>query len=93
MPFYTATTPKGTVSLEITAKISEEITRIHTTVMKMPKNFVRVVFHSRPNGFGFTSGEQVPMVSLNRVLRSGHADGPTAITLPIERDLRPLIVK
>ena len=72
MPLYTAITEEGTVSLETKAKIAEEITRIHTTVMKVPKNFVRVVFLSYPKGAGFTGGEQAPTASLNCVLRSGH---------------------
>jgi hypothetical protein len=41
MPFYTAITQEGTVSAETKAIIAEEITRIHTTVMKVLKNFVR----------------------------------------------------
>src|ERR1700728_1313945 len=72
MPLYTAITQDGTVSAEAKAKIAEEITRIHSTVMKVPKNFVRVVFLSYPGGSGFTGGEQAPTASLNCVLRSGH---------------------
>ena len=72
MPLYTAITEEGTVSVETKAKIAEEITRIHTTVMKVPKNFVRVIFLSYPKGTGFTGGEQAPTASLNCVLRSGH---------------------
>ena len=72
MPLYTAITQDGTVSTETKAKIAEEITRIHITVMKVPKNFVRVIFLSYPKGSGFTGGEQASMASLNCVLRSGH---------------------
>jgi phenylpyruvate tautomerase PptA (4-oxalocrotonate tautomerase family) len=72
MPLYTAITEEGTVSDGTKAKIAEEITRIHTTVMKVPKNFVRVVFFSYPKGAGFTGGEQAPTAALNCVLRSGH---------------------
>ena len=72
MPLYTAITEEGIVSVETKAKIAGEITRIHTTVMKVPKNFVRVVFLSYPKGSGFTGGEQAPTASLNCVLRSGH---------------------
>ena len=72
MPLYTAITEEGTVSVETKAKIAQEITRIHTTVMKVPKNFVRVIFLSYPKGTGFTGGEQAPTASLNCVLRSGH---------------------
>jgi phenylpyruvate tautomerase PptA (4-oxalocrotonate tautomerase family) len=72
MPLYTAITQDGTVSAETKTKIAEEITRIHTAVMKVPKNFVRVVFLSYPQGSGFTGGEQAPTAALNCVLRSGH---------------------
>ena len=72
MPLYTAIAQEGTVSAEAKAKIAEEITRIHTTVMKVPKNYVRVVFLSYPKGSGFTGGVQAPTASLNCVLRSGH---------------------
>jgi phenylpyruvate tautomerase PptA (4-oxalocrotonate tautomerase family) len=72
MPLYTAITEEGTVSSEIKATIAEEIVRIHTTVMKVPKNFVRVVFLSYPKGCGFTGGEMAPTAALNCVLRSGH---------------------
>ncbi len=72
MPLYTAITQEGTVSIEARAKIAEEITRIHATVMKVPKNFVRVMFLSYPTGSGFTGGEQAPTASLNCVLRSSH---------------------
>jgi len=72
MPLYTAITEEGIVSVETKAKIAGEITRLHTTVMKVPKNFVRVVFLSYPKGSGFTGGEQAPTASLNCVLRSGH---------------------
>jgi phenylpyruvate tautomerase PptA (4-oxalocrotonate tautomerase family) len=43
MPFYTAILEEGTVSTETKAKIAAEITRIHTSVMKVPMNYVRVV--------------------------------------------------
>src|ERR1700684_1019287 len=72
MPLYTAITQEGAVSSQTKAKIAEEITRIHTSVMKVPKNFVRVVFLSYPKGSGFTGGSEAPTAALNCVLRSGH---------------------
>jgi phenylpyruvate tautomerase PptA (4-oxalocrotonate tautomerase family) len=72
MPLYSAITQDGTVSVETKAKIAAEITRIHSTVMRVPKCFVRVIFLSYPAGSGFTGGEQAPTASLNCVLRSGH---------------------
>jgi phenylpyruvate tautomerase PptA (4-oxalocrotonate tautomerase family) len=74
MPLYTAITEDGFVSAEKKAKIAREITRIHTTVMKVPSNFVRVVFLSYPKGSGYTAGEVAPTAALNCVLRSGHTD-------------------
>jgi phenylpyruvate tautomerase PptA (4-oxalocrotonate tautomerase family) len=73
LPLYTAITQDGVISPDTKAKIAEEITRIHTTVMKVPKNFVRVVFFTYPEGAGFTGGEKAPTAALNCVLRSGHS--------------------
>ncbi len=74
MPLYTAITEDGSVSDEKKAKIAKEITRIHTSVMKVPNNFVRVVFLSYPKGSGFAAGEKAATGALNCVLRSGHTD-------------------
>jgi phenylpyruvate tautomerase PptA (4-oxalocrotonate tautomerase family) len=74
MPFYTAITEEGFVSDEKKARIAKEITRIHTTVMKVPKNFVRVIFLSYPKGSGYAAGEQATTAVLSCVLRSGHTD-------------------
>lgn len=72
MPLYTAITQEGAVSSETRTKIAEEITRIHSSVMKVPNNFVRIVFLSYPKGSGFTGGSEAPTAALNCVLRSGH---------------------
>jgi phenylpyruvate tautomerase PptA (4-oxalocrotonate tautomerase family) len=72
MPQYTATTEQHFVSDETKTKIAEEITRIHSAVMKVPKNFIRVVFLSYPEHSGYTAGEEAPTAALNCVLRSGH---------------------
>ena len=74
MPLYTAITEDGFLSDPTKAKIAKEITRVHTTVMKVPANFVRVVFLSYPKGSGFAAGERTPTAALNCVLRSGHTD-------------------
>jgi phenylpyruvate tautomerase PptA (4-oxalocrotonate tautomerase family) len=73
MPLYTAMTEDGSVSDQTKVRIAEEITRIHTAVMNVPKAFVRVVFLSYPKGSGFSAGEQAPTAALNCVLRSGHS--------------------
>ena len=72
MPLYTAITQEGSVSDETKATIAKEITRIHATLMKVPRSLVRVVFLSYPKGSGYTAGEEAPTVALNCVLRSGH---------------------
>jgi phenylpyruvate tautomerase PptA (4-oxalocrotonate tautomerase family) len=81
MPLYTVITQEGMVSIEVKTKIAEEITRIHTSVMKVPKNFVRVVFLSYPKGSGFTGGEEAPTAALNCVLRSGHTSEEKTVML------------
>jgi phenylpyruvate tautomerase PptA (4-oxalocrotonate tautomerase family) len=72
MPLYTAIT-QGALPDEAKAKIAEELTRIHSTVMKVPRSFVHVIFLSYPKGSGFTAGKEGPAASLNCVLRSGHS--------------------
>lgn len=72
MPLYTAITQEGFVSDDTKAEIAKEITQIHTSVMKVPRGFVRVVFLSYPKGSGFTAGELAPTAALNCALRSGH---------------------
>jgi phenylpyruvate tautomerase PptA (4-oxalocrotonate tautomerase family) len=81
MPLYTVITQEGMVSIEVKTKIAEEITRIHTSVMKVPKNFVRVVFLSYPKASGFTGGEEAPTAALNCVLRSGHTSEEKTVML------------
>ena len=73
MPLYTAITEEGSISEEVKAKIAKEITRIHSGVMKVPENFVRVVFLSYPKGAGYTAGDKASTGVLNCILRSGHA--------------------
>jgi phenylpyruvate tautomerase PptA (4-oxalocrotonate tautomerase family) len=72
MPLYTAIIQDSSVSDETKARIAEEITRIHTSVMKVPRKFVRVIFICYPPGAGYTAGEKAPTAALNCVLRSGH---------------------
>ena len=73
MPLYTAIAQDGSVTDETKAKIAEEITRIHTVIMKVPRKFVRVVFLCYPKGCGYTAGKEAPTAALNCVLRSGHS--------------------
>jgi phenylpyruvate tautomerase PptA (4-oxalocrotonate tautomerase family) len=72
MPLYTVMTEEHSLSEDIKSKIAEEITRIHTAVMKVPRNFVRVIFLSYPAGSGYAAGVAAPTAALNCTLRSGH---------------------
>ena len=81
MPLYIATTEDGFISDQTKASIAKEITRIHTSVMKVPKNFVRVVFLSYPKGSGYTGGDRAPTAALNCTLRSGHSPDEKADVL------------
>jgi phenylpyruvate tautomerase PptA (4-oxalocrotonate tautomerase family) len=75
MPLYIATTEEDFISDQTKEKIAKEITRIHTSVMKVPANFVRVIFLSYQKGSGFTAGDVAPTAALNCILRSGHSVG------------------
>jgi len=70
MPLYTTITEQDFVSDETKTRIAEEITRIHATVMKVPKNFVRVVFLSYPQRSGYAAGQAAPTAALNCVNRN-----------------------
>jgi hypothetical protein len=72
MPLYTVITQEGLLSADSRTKISEEITRIHTTVMSVPKHFVRLVFLTYPAGSGYAAGKASSTASVNCILRSGH---------------------
>ena len=72
MPLYTIMTQEGQLSDKVKARIAEEITLIHISVMKVPKNFVRVVFLTYPKGSGYTAGVEAPTAALNCTLRRGH---------------------
>jgi len=78
MPLYTVITQDNFLSADTKTKIAGEITRIHSTVMSVPKNFVRVVFLSYPAGSGYTAGTAAPTAAVNCVLRSGHGAGEKA---------------
>jgi phenylpyruvate tautomerase PptA (4-oxalocrotonate tautomerase family) len=71
MPLYTSIT-QGSLPDDTKARIAEELTRIHCGVMKVPANFVHVIFLSYPEGSGYSAGREAPAASLNCVLRSGH---------------------
>ena len=51
MPLYTVVTQEDSLPAETRSKIAEEITRIHSTVMSVPRHFVRVVFLFLCSGF------------------------------------------
>ena len=72
MPLYTALIEEDRVPDQTKARIAEEITDIHTAVMKVPRNFVRVIFLSYPRGSGFAAGEQAPAAAIDCILRDGH---------------------
>jgi phenylpyruvate tautomerase PptA (4-oxalocrotonate tautomerase family) len=73
MPLYTVIAQEHALSGEIRRKMAAEITRIHTSVMKVPENFVRVVFLSYPEGSGYAAGVEAPIAAVNCILRSGHS--------------------
>ena len=73
MPLYTAIA-QDPIPDQTKAKIAEELTRIHSAVMKVPRSFVHVIFLSYPKGSGYTEGKEGAAASLNCVIRSGHTN-------------------
>jgi phenylpyruvate tautomerase PptA (4-oxalocrotonate tautomerase family) len=78
VPLYTSITEEGFVSAAVKQSVAAEITRIPSTIMKVPENFVRVVFLTYSPGSGFTAGKPAPTATLNRVLRVGHTSDEKA---------------
>ena len=78
MPLYTVVAQEDSLSTETKAKIAAEITRIHSTVMSVPRNFVRVVFLGYQEGSGYTAGAAAPTAAINCILRSGHGSAEKA---------------
>ena len=72
MPLYTVLIEEGSVPDQAKTKIGEEITDIHTAVMKVPRSFVRVIFLSYPRGSGYVAGEQAPAAAIDCIIRDGH---------------------
>jgi phenylpyruvate tautomerase PptA (4-oxalocrotonate tautomerase family) len=72
MPLYTVLIEEGSVSDQTKATIADEITDIHTAVMKVPRSFVRVIFLSYARGSGYNAGEQGRVAALDCTLRNGH---------------------
>jgi phenylpyruvate tautomerase PptA (4-oxalocrotonate tautomerase family) len=73
MPQYTVITQEHVLSDQTKLTMANEITRIHTAVMKVPRSFVHVVFLSYAAGSGYTAGVEAPTAALNCLLRSGHS--------------------
>ena len=73
MPLYTVIAEEGSIPDTARARIAQEITRIHSTVMNVPRSFVHVVFLSYASGCGYTAGEKAPTILLNCILRLGHS--------------------
>jgi phenylpyruvate tautomerase PptA (4-oxalocrotonate tautomerase family) len=72
MPLYTISIQDGSVPDDAKAKIAAEITGIHAATMKVPRTYVRVIFHCYPKGCGYSAGVGAPTAALNCTLRSGH---------------------
>ncbi len=68
MPLYTVITEDGFLTNATKSRLAEEITRIHSAVMKVPKTFVRVAFIAYPKGSGYTAGQEALTAALSCAL-------------------------
>jgi phenylpyruvate tautomerase PptA (4-oxalocrotonate tautomerase family) len=73
MPLYTSITQEGVLNPEQRISMANEITRIHTGIMEVPRNFVHVIFQTYPKGCGFNADVVAPTASLTAVIRVGHS--------------------
>jgi phenylpyruvate tautomerase PptA (4-oxalocrotonate tautomerase family) len=81
MPLYMIAIQEGSVSERATARIADEITQSHATIMKVPKAFVRVIFAPYPRGCAYAAGTQATAVAVNCTLRTGHSPEEKAALL------------
>jgi phenylpyruvate tautomerase PptA (4-oxalocrotonate tautomerase family) len=74
MPLYTAFIEEGSVSEAAKVLIASEITDIHSAIMNVPREFVRVIFLCFPRGSGYSAGKKATTAALNCTLRFGHTE-------------------
>ena len=71
MPLYTLITQDGALSSDAKAKLTMELTTLHSEYEGVPKNWVHVVFHDYSPGSGFTAGEPAATAALTLLMRAG----------------------
>ena len=73
MPLYTIITQTGVLNGEAKAKLSGEMTTLHSEYSGVPKNWVHVVFQEYAAGNGFTAGEPAATAALTLLIRTGRS--------------------
>jgi phenylpyruvate tautomerase PptA (4-oxalocrotonate tautomerase family) len=73
MPLYTIITQTGVLNGEAKAKLSGEMTTLHSEYSGVPKNWVHIVFQEYAAGNGFTAGEPAATAALTLLIRTGRS--------------------
>jgi phenylpyruvate tautomerase PptA (4-oxalocrotonate tautomerase family) len=71
MPLYTVTTQDGFLSDEQRDVIAAELVRIHTTINRIPANFVHSIFLTYPRGHAYVAANPSSIASIVAIVRSG----------------------
>jgi phenylpyruvate tautomerase PptA (4-oxalocrotonate tautomerase family) len=73
MPLYTITTQAGVLDGAARADLAAKLTVFHAEYAAVPKNWVHIVFHEYPIGYGFSAGKPSPTAALTLLIRTGRS--------------------
>jgi phenylpyruvate tautomerase PptA (4-oxalocrotonate tautomerase family) len=71
MPLYTVTTEDGFLSAKQRDVIAAELVRIHTSINRVPANFVHSIFLTYPRHQAYVAADRSPVASILGVIRAG----------------------
>ena len=71
MPLYTVTTQDGFLSAEQRDVIAAELVRIHTSINRVPANFVHSIFLTYPPHHAYVATRPSSVASILGIIRAG----------------------
>jgi phenylpyruvate tautomerase PptA (4-oxalocrotonate tautomerase family) len=77
MPFYTCTTPEGTLTRETKSALAGEIAKIHAAVNHVPREYVKLNYVELPPENVFVGGQVAESLLLTGWARRGHPQEST----------------
>ena len=75
MPLHTVITQTGVLHDDAKAKLTDELTMLHSDYAGVPRTWVKIVFQDYAPGSGFTAGKVSATAALTLLIRSGRSPG------------------